>query len=177
VADPKAPTCSMRVCTTIGAALPHRERQQAIQVLPDVSLRLLRSALPAPSDDTEDILQAAELALVELGTRLSGLVGEDGYRALVARAVRLAASEFPCLNAIKPAVSPPGRLVGLPGPNSRHATATEARNAAVAMLTELLWLLDEFFGRDLTQRVVELVWPCFGETGTSRDAESQLLTA
>src|SRR3954463_9435272 len=52
VADPKAPTCSMYVCTTIGTLLP-------------------------PSDDAEDILQAAELALVELGTHLSGLVGED----------------------------------------------------------------------------------------------------
>ena len=175
MADPEAPTCSMRVCTTIGAALPHRERQQAIQMLRDVSLRLLRSALPAPSDDTEDILQAAELALVELGTRLSGLVGEDGYRALVARAVHLAASEFPCLNAIKPAVSPPGRLVGLPGPNSPRTTATEARNAAVAVLTELLWLLDEFIGRDLTRGVVQLVWPSFEESGISQHAESQLL--
>jgi hypothetical protein len=150
VADPKAPTCSMCVCTTIGTLLP-------------------------PSDDAEDILQAAELALVELGTHLSGLVGEDGYRALVARAVHLAASEFPCLNRIRPALSPPGRLVGLPGPNSPRTTATEARNAAVAVLTELLWLLDEFIGRDLTRGVVQLVWPFFEESGVSRYAESQLL--
>lgn len=150
MADPKAPTCSMYVCTTIGTLLP-------------------------PSDDAEDILQAAELALVELGTHLSGLVGEDGYRALVARAVHLAASEFPCLNRIRPALSPPGRLVGLPGPNSPRTTATEARNAAVAVLTELLWLLDEFIGRDLTRGVVQLVWPSFEESGISRHAESQLL--
>jgi hypothetical protein len=64
----------------------------------------------------------------------------------------------------------------LPAPDSRHATATEARNAAVALLAELLWLLDEFIGRDLTQRVVVLVWPWLGETGISRDAESQRLT-
>ena len=29
---------------------------------------------------------------------------------------------------------------------------------------------------DLTQRIVVLVWPCLGKTGTNRDAESQLLT-
>ena len=161
-----------------GAALDARsdDHQPVIHVLREVSLRLLRGTPPAPSDDTRDMFRAAELALVELGARLSGLVGADGYRALVARAVQRAASEFPVLQSVKPGTAPPGRLVGLPAPDSRHATATEARNAAVALLAELLWLLDEFIGRDLTQRVVVLVWPWLGETGISRDAESQRLT-
>ena len=148
--------------TAAGSEARSDDRQQVIQMFRDVSLRLLRGTPPAPSDETEDLLRAAELALIELGTRLSGLVGADGYRALVARAIHLAASEFPFLDSVTPAISPPGRLVGWPGPSSRHATATEARAAAVAVLAELLWLLDAFIGRDLTQRVVQLVWPCAG---------------
>jgi hypothetical protein len=139
-------------------------------------LRLLRGMPPAPSDDTDDIFRAADFAFVELGTHLSGLVGAKGYRALVARAVQLAACEFPFLDSVKPAISPPGRLVGLPKPDSRHATATEAPNAAVAMLAKLLGLLNEFIGRDLTQRVVLEAWPWVGETCTSRHAEVRRLT-
>jgi len=151
------------------------DRQLAIHILRNVGLRQLRGRPPAASNDTEDMPRALELALVELGTRLSGLVGADGYRALIARAVDIAASEFPFLNSVEPAISSPGRLVGLPGPDSRTATPTEARNAAVAMLAEVLWLLNEFIGRDLTQRIVVLVWPCLGKS-TNPDAESQLLT-
>jgi hypothetical protein len=115
----------------------------------------------------EDTLQAAELAFVELGAYLSGLVGADGYRALVARAVHLAASQFPFLQAVKPAISPPGRLVGLPKRDARRTTANQARKAAVSMLAELLWLLREFLGRDLIQCVVVLVWPSLAEAGAS----------
>jgi hypothetical protein len=145
--------------------------RQANQSLRDVSACLLHAMSRAPGDDPEDMLQVAELAFVEVGAYLSGLVGTDGYRTLVARAVHLAASEFPFLAAVKPASSEPGRLVGLPKPDANCITASEARNAAITLLAELLGLLREFIGRDLTQHVVVLVWPSLAPTSTSRCAE------
>jgi hypothetical protein len=143
------------------------DHRQAIQALREVSACLLRATPQAPDEEMEDTLQAAELAFVELGAYVSRLVGADGYRALVARAVHLAAAEFPFLQAVKPATSPPGRLVGLPKLDASRTTPNQAGNAAVSMLAELLWLLREFLGRDLIQRVVVLVWPSLAKAGAS----------
>jgi hypothetical protein len=108
----------------------------------------------------------------ELGAQLSALVGRDGFRALLARALHLAAADFPILSGVSPAPSPPGRLTGLRGRRWRDATQSEVRGAVAATLAALLWLLHEFIGPDLTQRILADVWPWFGDSVAPRRLES-----
>jgi hypothetical protein len=60
------------------------------------------------------------------------------------------------LNGVRPGASSPGRLVGL---HRRGARAADIHAAITATLLELLRLLDQFIGQDLTQRIVCDVWP------------------
>jgi hypothetical protein len=109
-------------------------------------------------------LRRAEDAFVELGNRLTMLVGREGYRALLARALHLAAAEFPRLSAVRPASSTPGRLVGLQRDSRRPATRDEAP-ALAATLAAILCLLDQFLGNDLTHDLVSEVWPWLADYG------------
>ncbi len=127
------------------------DRQRAFEALRTVSERLLEG-------NRSERETAAERSFLQLGGRLSVLVGAEGYRALVTRALQLAASEFPQLNAVRPAMSPPGRLVGLHNRTRRAATA-DVQRALTATLAALFWLLEQFIGKDLTCTVLSEVWP------------------
>jgi hypothetical protein len=110
-------------------------------------------------DGAPGVLDAAEQSFIDLGTRVSALVGVNGYRALLARALHLAAADFPFLHAVRPASLPVGRLVGLREQGTAQPTQAEACSAAVAILAELLCLLEEFIGQELCQRITLEVWP------------------
>lgn len=135
-----------------------RTRSFSSRALRPLSARLLNEALDASVTCSADVLEAAEYSFVELGERLCRLVGPNGYRALVARAIHIAAAEFPLLGAVRPGISPPGRLVGWHR-RARRSSVHEVRNAAEATLAALLWLLEQFIGPDLTQRVLVEIWP------------------
>jgi hypothetical protein len=87
---------------------------------------------------------------------LATLMGNGGFRALLARARALAAAEVPWLRAVH--VRQDGTLAGLdelaaqPDPD----TLLEGR---VVLLAWLLELLVAFIGADLTLRLVREVWP------------------
>jgi hypothetical protein len=110
---------------------------------------------------------------IDLGDPLSKLVGTEGYRALMTRALHLASAEFPLLGPVRPAISPPGRLLGLPR-ISQRTTAAEVVAAITATLASLLWLLEEFIGRDLTQRILGEVWPRLFDAGTDQPVRRRL---
>jgi hypothetical protein len=143
---------------------PFEDRDQALRVLRALSVRLVGATTSVSNGAAAHDLGAAEQPFVELGERLSRLVGTEGYRALVARALHLASAEFPLLNSVRPGVSPPGRLVGLQR-GSRQTPAAEVRDAVAAALAVLLWLLEQFIGRDLTQGILREVWPWLPESG------------
>jgi hypothetical protein len=90
--------------------------------------------------------------LVVLGTRLTPLVGTEGYRRLLERALDQASSDYPQLVSVRPGLAPAGRLVGLRQRGRRLAADTT--EALVRVLAELLSLLDEFIGRELTDSIV-----------------------
>jgi hypothetical protein len=103
--------------------------------------------------------EAAEQTLIDLGTRLSTLIGSEGYRALISRALYLATDEFPVLKEVQPALAPPGRLAGLPHTLRSSQSEDDGKGAVVGVLAALLWLLEQFIGQDLTRQIVEDVWP------------------
>jgi hypothetical protein len=172
---------SSRTPSPIPFGAPHltplEDREQALRVLRSLSVRLVggvASVSSGTSSTSRHYLGAAEQAFVELGERLSRLVGIEGYRALVARSLHLASAEFPLLSTVRPGVSPPGRLVGLQR-GSRQIEAAEIHNAVAAALAVLLWLLEQFIGRDLTQNILREIWPWLPES-TPRQREPHRLT-
>lgn len=104
------------------------------------------------AQDTAEVL-AAERSFIELGAHLSALIGTEGYRALLARALHVASGEFALLSSVRPGIAPPGRLVGLRS-GSRHVPAVEVRAAIAATMAALLSVLEQFIGEDLVLRVL-----------------------
>jgi hypothetical protein len=126
--------------------------------------RLLRHELSLTSragdgrPEAPAVAAAAERAAERLGRPLSNLVGIAGCQALLARALHLAAREWPLLAGVRAAVAPAGSLEGLeevlPAAGRARAFA-----ALAAVLAHLLWLLVVFIGEALTLHTVCAAWP------------------
>jgi hypothetical protein len=99
---------------------------------------------------------AAFSAPEKLRPQLSALMGEGGFRALLARALALAGAEVPWLRTVQ--VSVGGSLEGLLelqpqlGPN-------DFLEGGVVLTAQLLGLLEALIGENLTVRLVHEVWP------------------
>jgi hypothetical protein len=119
----------------------------------------LMLCLAAETPAAEDAAQT----LIDLGARLCKLVGTDGYRALIARALQLATVDFPVLKEVRPALAPPGRLAGLPR-MVQASSNTDATGATIATLGELLGLLEQLLGEDLLEQIVGDVCPGLYDT-------------
>jgi hypothetical protein len=91
-----------------------------------------------------------------LRPHLATLMGNGGFRALLARALVLASAEAPWLRAIR--VSADGTLEGLETPDAR-LNPVEFREGRVVLLAQLLGLLVAFIGPGLTLRLVGEIWP------------------
>jgi hypothetical protein len=87
---------------------------------------------------------------------LSTLMGDGGFRALLSRALVLAASEVPWLRAVH--MKADGTLEGL---EELHAKLTpdEFGEGRVVLLAQLLGLMAAFVGELLTLLLVREVWP------------------
>ena len=92
----------------------------------------------------------------KLRPQLATLMGNDGFQALLSRALVLALVEAPWLNAIH--VKSDGDLGGL---KEIHAQLSSDAMfvGKVDLLAQLLGLLVAFIGEDLTLRLVLEVWP------------------
>ena len=91
-----------------------------------------------------------------LRPQLASLMGEGGFRALLARALALAAAEVPWLRAVQ--VKADGTLAGLEGLPAQ-LDPDEFLEGRVVLLAQLLGLLVAFIGENLTLRLVQEVWP------------------
>jgi|GEM_PF-6415994 len=118
-----------------------------------------------PAAGQVPLAAAAERALQKLDRPLSRLVGAEGYRALLRRALHLAMGEHPYLRNVEllgvhagtrpaPLSSPeePGTPVTGVGPD-------RPGDALATVLIHVLGLLVTFIGSDLTARTVRDVWP------------------
>lgn len=103
------------------------------------------------------VAAAAERAAQKLQHPLSRLVGVAGYQALLARALNLAAREWPILDGVRPGATPSGGLDGLRQALQGAAT-DQAGNALASLLSHLVWLLVTFIGDDLARHTVRDAW-------------------
>jgi hypothetical protein len=90
-----------------------------------------------------------------LRPHLATLVGNDGFRALLARALALANAEVSWLRAVN--VTADGTLEGLEA--SHVLEPVELLEGRVVLLAQLLGLLTAFIGPSLTLRLVGEIWP------------------
>jgi hypothetical protein len=95
-----------------------------------------------------------------LHARLSPLISALGFQTLFARAITLAAREFPRLATLTVTASGPDCALSRLA-QSAHTRATDqnADEALVAVLAHFLALLVLFIGEDLGLRTVRDVWP------------------
>lgn len=129
-------------------------------------------AWEAQGSGSADPLGAAEAVLGKLHGEMARLIGSDGYRAVLTRALHLAEAEHPFLG--KGAAKPEGAtytalLEGLRA-SLAGVSQAEIRDRLAAVLGNVLWLLGTFIGADLARRQVRLVWPDapgLGESPTS----------
>jgi hypothetical protein len=136
---------------------------------------LARQLLAAEAGDIRaphEAVQAAERACAKLRLHLVRLVGLEGFRALLVRALALATADVPWLRAVQ--VQPDGSLQGL----SEAATQQEGAGVAegyAALLAQLFGLLITFVGETLTLRLAREIWPeaALGDTLSRPQEEAQ----
>ncbi len=95
-------------------------------------------------------LPAAALVTERLRRVLNTLLGADGFKALLRRAVTLAKAEDPALGALQLDVD--GSLVGL-------SEDDDVPDSEVVLVAHILNLLFAFVGEALTLRLVNDAWP------------------
>ncbi len=116
---------------------------------------LARSLVASETNASVKSLQT-EPATVRVYERLrrqfGAPVGVDGFQALASRALALARSESPRLNAVQ--VTPEGALRGL-GEVETHSGTDEDGEAGVILIAQLLGLFLTFLGEATTLRLIE----------------------
>jgi hypothetical protein len=128
---------------------------RAIPQMRSIALRLINYEMPGnDSSETENtaIFQVTD----RLRPHLATLMGNGGFRALLARPLALAGAEVSWLRAVQ--VNPDGTLEGLETPHARLKPA-EFREGRVVLLAQLLGLLVAFIGSGLTSRLMGEIWP------------------
>lgn len=87
---------------------------------------------------------------------LGKLLGNDGFRALLSRALALAGAEIPWLLALQ--IKADGSVEGLDELEENFKTRAVAEGEVV-LVAQLLGLLAIFIGEELTLRLLHDIWP------------------
>ena len=101
-------------------------------------------------------LQAVFPVIESLRPQLANLLGNAGFRALLARSLALANEEVPWLRALH--VNSDGFVDGW-DEHTAKVGADETFEARVVLLAQLLGLMVAFIGEGLTLQLVRDVWP------------------
>lgn len=120
-----------------------------------IAQRLINHEMEAKGSlETTDI--STFRVIDRLGPQLAMLMGQSGFRALLARALALASAEVAWLREVR--VKADGTLEGLA---TLHASLKPAdiREGRIVLLAQLLGLLVAFIGPALTSRVIGEIWP------------------
>jgi hypothetical protein len=131
------------------------QMNRATPQMRSIALRLINYEVPG-NDSSETTDTAIFQVTDQLRPHLAMLMGNGGFRALLARALVLASAEVSWLRAVQ--VNADGALEGLETPYARLKPA-EFREGRVVLLAQLLGLLVAFIGPGLTSRLVGEIWP------------------
>ena len=115
---------------------------------------LARRLLASSQNPSEPHAHEVAIAIEKLRISLTRFAGADGFVSLLRRALVLARAEVPSLESVE--IGPDGHLEGFePIADSANAGV----EAAVAIIVQLLGLLDSFIGEPLTRRLLHEAWP------------------
>jgi hypothetical protein len=92
----------------------------------------------------------------KLRLQLTSLMGNAGFRALLARALALASKDIAWLSAVN--VNADGTLEGFDKP-AAQIDPEKLAEGSVVLLTHLLGLLVAFIGEGMTLQLVRDIWP------------------
>jgi hypothetical protein len=123
-------------------------------MLPPQTRELAQSLIDhegAAGNTSEPMEFAAFRVCEKLRRPVSALTGDDGFRALLSRALALARAEAPILGAVQ--VAADGSLQGLDD-LGRQTDKDQAREGGVILIAQLLGLLLTFIGEAMTSRLV-----------------------
>ena len=113
--------------------------------------------LEAAEKDASEAIGSTVFPVPEkLRPALSILMGKGGFRALLARALTLAAEEVPWLRTVK--VNADGSMEGWAELHARLGPE-KFREGRIVLVAQLLGLLEAFIGASLTVRLVSEIWP------------------
>jgi hypothetical protein len=116
----------------------------------DLALRLITNE--GAAGNTSEPMELAAFRVCETLRRpVSALTGNDGFRALLSRALALARAEAPCLSAVQ--VAADGSIQGL-DELGRQIDKDQVREGGVILIAQLLGLLLTFIGEAMTSRLV-----------------------
>ncbi|MEO7714910.1 MAG: hypothetical protein ABIY70_01800 [Capsulimonas sp.] len=121
----------------------------------DLAVRLFQSE-KADASSLADVRDAARRTFGKLNTHLSSRLGSDGYQALLKRALMLSVADCAWLASIR--VAEDGALEET-GQAFVDRSVNELTDGYVAVMANLIGLLDTFIGRKLSLRVLHSVWP------------------
>jgi hypothetical protein len=128
-----------------------------------------RTLADAPHPD--DVAASLDRTFGQLHDVMQTLIGPEGYRALLERALFLARGEFAWTASLK---IDRGRTLSLQG--AREIVASEGPEVAtegfVLVLANFIGLLHTFIGEDLTMRLLSRIWPDIPETDTRGDTKA-----
>ena len=132
-----------------------------------VALETARANSPDVRGATDAHENATVRVIGELRMLLIRLVGVDGFRALLSRALTLAKAETPALDMVH--VRADGSIQGFEViEQTKEAGATE--QAGTVLIAHVLKLLVTFIGESLTLRLVRDAWPDASTDGVERTA-------
>ena len=121
------------------------------------SIALLLINYETPGSDSSETTNTAIFRVTDrLRPHLATLMGNAGYRALLARALKLASAEVSWLRAVE--VNADGVFEGFE-PLRVRLTPAEFHEGRVVLLAQLLGLLVAFIGPALTSRLIGETWP------------------
>jgi hypothetical protein len=120
-----------------------------------IALRLINYEMPG-NDSSETTDTAIFQVTDRLRPHLATLMGNGGFRALLARALVLAGAEVSWLRKVQ--VNPDGTLEGLATLHAQFKPG-EFRDGQVVLLAQLLRLLVAFIGPLMTLRLMAEIWP------------------
>jgi len=133
----------------------HFSMNRATPQMRDLAARLI--AVEAKTNKpSEPIAPAAFHVCERLRPHLATLMGQGGFRAVLARALTVAGAEIPPLVALQ--VKPDGSLEGWDKPELQ-IKPKELAEGGIVLVAHLLGLLVAFIGENLTLSLVRDVWP------------------